>query len=159
MFNIKKFYKLLMVTNKKMVEEPIITNTRTEIYDHLILEGRSFTVQYILNTLEYDGKVESLDDHVILYETVFNQYETPRMGNDLVPKGVTKGRAGKTEVIRSVMRDLSSGQNYVEIQQWREIPQGLEKLIDGLPNHVKDLLKTEYSDSGVTPYDFGYPVE
>ncbi len=54
-----------------------------------------------------------------------------------------------------VLRDLTSGQNLVQIRQWRDLPTGLENVLNSLPPHVKDLLKMEYSDSNIIPYDFG----
>jgi len=133
-------------------------NTKIESYS-LRFGDRSFEVTYFLNTLGgEDGGLQPLDDTVVLAESLRNKYETPLRGNHPVSPGVTtKGFAVKTEVIREVMRELSLGQNLVQISQWREIPEGLDILINGLPSHVKGLLRTEYSDSGVVPFDYGFP--
>lgn len=137
--------------------KPTATYTSGETYN-LEFNGRSFTIVYIHNSMEWDCKngILNLDEMVTLGELFYNKFETPRVGNNTVPEGVTKGHKIKKETIREVIRDFSSGQNCVEIQQWKDIPEGLETLIDKLPTYVKDLLRTKYTDPNVMPYDFGF---
>ena len=106
--------------------KPTTTYTRGETYE-LGFNGRRFTVEYIHNSIELDCEkgILNLDDMVTLGELFYNEFETPIVGNRTVPEGVTKGHKGKKETIREVIRDLSSGQNCVEIQQWKDIPEGL----------------------------------
>ena len=137
-----------------MVREPTITNTRVEDYS---LEGTPFSVQYVLHTINDDHGEQALDEHVRLRERVVNSYETPRRGYDHLPKGVGRGHQVDHRVIREVNRDLTtnSSKKPTEIHQWAEIPANLETLIDTLPDHVKSLLRREYTDSDVLPYRFG----
>lgn len=130
------------------------STTRTELYS--FRQGnKTFEVEYLTRATEFNGKAQPYDDMVRLRELLSNKYETPLMGNISVEDGEIKSRAMKAETIREVVRDLTSGKNLVQIQQWREIPTGLETVLDSLPVHVRDLLKTEYSDPNVVPYDFG----
>ncbi|MBS3169958.1 hypothetical protein J4210_05740 [Candidatus Woesearchaeota archaeon] len=86
-----------------------------------------------------------------------NQYESPALGTQEIAEGSSRGHIVKNVIIRGVTRDLStSGRQFVEIHQWKDIPSGLEKLLDDLPEHVTELLRKEYSDPGVTPYTFDF---
>ncbi len=117
--------------------------------------GRNFQVEYLSRATELEGKAEPYDDMVRLGEVLRNKYETSLLGNTPLEEGVTKGYQTRVDTFREVVRDLTSGQNLVQIQQWRDLPTGLETVLDSLPVHVRDLLKTEYSDPNVVPYDFG----
>lgn len=130
------------------------STTRSEFYD-FNYNGRSFQVEYLSRATEFEGKAEPYDNMVRLDEVLRNKYETPLLGNTLLEEGVTKGYQTRVDTFREVVRDLTSGQNLVQIQQWRDLPTGLETVLDSLPVHVRDLLKTEYSDPNVIPYDFG----
>ena len=129
-----------------MAIKPTIINSRTERYD-LNYKKRSFTVEYTHNNLIRDDRIISLDSNVTLGETV----PIPFNIDDLSELEYTRTH---TKKIREVVQNYSTGQNEVEIKQSKDIPEGLEELIDELPSHVKNLLRTEYSDPGVTPYNF-----
>ena len=136
---------------------PTTTLTRQETYD-LRHKGNHYQVCYLHNSIVYqDGSKYDLDDHVVLEEVLVNQYASPWLGTQEIPEGSTRGYSMKNEVIRRVTRDQSTpGYQCVEIHQWKDIPQGLEELLDDLPEHVKGLLRTEYSNPGVTPYTFNF---
>ncbi|GEM_PF-5811461 len=135
-----------------IIYKPTIKQTRIETY-RFVIEERGFRIEYVYNSLERKGIMTHLDERVVLGEEVINKYETPRLGNTTTSE--SKGHSIKTQTIREVLRDLSTNSGLTEIQQWREIPEGLEQLIDGLPTHVKTLLRLEYSDPNVKAYDFG----
>lgn len=137
---------------------PTTTTTRQETY-YLRHEGDTYQVRYIHNSIVHqDGSRYDLDDHAILEESLVNQYESPALGTQEIPEGSSRGHIMKDVIIRRVTRDVStSGRQFVEIHQWKDIPQGLEDILDDLPEHVKLLLRKEYSDPGVTPYTFDFP--
>ena len=139
---------------------PTTTLTRQETYD-LRHEGNGYQVCYLHNSIVHqDGSRYDLDDHAVLEEALVNRYESPALGTQEIPDGSSRGHIVKSVVIRGVTRDLSTpGYQFVEIHQWKDIPQELEKLLDDLPEHVKGLLRTEYSDPGVTPYKFDFPPD
>ncbi len=143
---------------------PIKSRTDSESY-HFSLGNRYFAVHYSVTSMDpLDGgdKRQVLDDHVNLVEILTNHYETPLQRDaSLSAKqldGSSKVRKTKEEIIRSVDRAMNEDERltayFVEIQQWRDIPSGLDALLDTLPDHVKNILRMEYDDPNATPYDF-----
>ena len=139
--------------------EPDVSIERYERYDFK-LQGRRFEIEYLTISLEREGKTELLDDHTTLYEKFTNKY-----GNPIITEGLKEklygGHKIKREIIRTVTRafELPEGKILVEIQQWKDIPEGLEKLMDDLPTPIKEAFRTEYTDENILPYDFGFPIE